>query len=112
MLPPAGAGLAFAAMNWITGPSVEFVKGSLVVKLIVAVFVKGWVVVTVSVVLTMLAGPGSVTVSGESARGKLPVMSGIHVPGVLEDQENQPVRGCALKSSGELMIQFSVTFPG
>ncbi len=86
MPPPAGAGLAFAGLNWITGPSVEFVKGSLVVKLIVAVFVKGWVVVTVSVVLTMLAGPVSVTVSGESARVKLPVMSGIHVPVVLEDQ--------------------------
>src|SRR2546427_13010870 len=104
MLPPAGAGLAFAAMNWITGPSVEFVKGSLVVKLIVAVFVKGGVVVTVGVVLTMLACPVSVTVSGESARVELPVMSGIHVPVAVEDQENQPAGCCAVESSVELGI--------
>src|SRR2546429_9473587 len=108
MLPPAGAGLAFAAMNWITGPSVEFVKGSVVVKLIVAVFVKGWVVVTVSLVLTMLAGSVSGEVSGERAGVKLQGRSGMHVPCVLEDVENKPGECCGLKRSVEFRVMLSV----
>ncbi len=63
-LDPGEAGLAFCGSNWISGPDVEFVKVSLEVKVIIAVVVNVWLVVTESVMLVVEGDPfGGVNVS-------------------------------------------------
>src|SRR6266567_8017462 len=88
-LDPGEAGLALCGSNWISGPDVEFVKVSFDAKVIVAVVVNGWLVVTESVMLVVEEDPlGEFNMSRvwERAIVKLPVMSGIHVPVLFEPQ--------------------------